>query len=483
MKISLIYPPVSVAERYGVDIGDVGGRQAPLGLLYLASFVMKGGHQAEIIDAEALFLNLETVLEKLKLSKPDCVGISVTTVAFKNAVRLAELVKKEIPGIKIIAGGPHITANKLDAFQNNCFDIGVYGEGEITLLELLDKKFEQDSLAEITGIIYRTRENRLCMNPPRDYIENLDILPNPARELLPDISIYRPPLGCYRKNFAVSIITSRGCPYNCIFCDNNTFGRKIRYFSPDYVVNEIKNVMTDYHASEITFVDDTLPSNHKRFEQILKMIIDEKLKFAWNCMANLNDLNSEILTLMRKAGCWQIAVGIESGDDNVLEIIGKRLTAEKIREKVFLIHNAGIEVKGFFMLGNPGETPESIKKTTALALGLPLKGATCTIATPIKGTELYRMAASGKFGTFRQDADSSKFNYWEPVFTPSALTANELYEAQRTFFKKFYLRPSILFHYASMISNFTILKRCISTSFKIIKSKRKKDMPACFKPI
>ncbi len=473
MKISLVYPYVSVSERYGADIGDIGGRQAPLGILYLSSFLKRKGHEIQLIDAEAERLSDETLLKRLEDFHPDCVGISITTVAYGNSIRIAGLIRKKFNDVRLVAGGPHVTANPSEAIANSAFDFGVAGEGEQTFAELIDNIGNPLKFAEIKGLIYRNSDGKIIINERHESIQELDELPYPDRAALPDIRFYRPPIGCYREEFVVSIITSRGCPYGCIFCDNNTFGRKIRYFSPEYVVGEIEDVLKKYNARELTFVDDTFPSNRKRFRRILELIREKKLQFSWTCMANVNDLDEEILRLMKDAGCWQIAIGIETGDEEVMKVIKKGIATAKVREVANIAHGLGIMMKGFFILGHPTETHESLRKTRELALSLPLTDVVCTIATPIKGTELYEMALSGKYGKFDVSADPSKFNYWEPVFVPTGLTEDVLYNAQYDFYKSFYSRPAIFFIQLKKIRSIKILGRTLLVLFKVLKMKSK----------
>ncbi|HBC85786.1 MAG TPA: hypothetical protein DCZ94_02405 [Lentisphaeria bacterium] len=481
MKISLIYPHVSVSERYGADIGDIGGRQAPLGILYISSWLKEKGHDVQLIDAEAERLPDESLLKRLKFFRPDCIGMSITTVAYSSSVKLAACLRENLNNVVVVAGGPHVTANPSDAIANSAFDFGIAGEGELAFSELLENINNPAKFAEIRGLIYKNSEGGIFINERHEPIQDLDQLPYPDRDALPDIKLYRPPIGCYREEFVVSLITSRGCPYRCIFCDNNTFGRKIRYFSPEYIVGEIEDVLKRFNAKELTFVDDTFPSNRKRFKRILELILEKKLHFSWTCMANVNDLDDEILRLMKDAGCWQIAIGIEAGDDEVMKVIKKGITTAKVREVANSAHRLGIMMKGFFILGHPMETHESMRKTKEFALSLPLTDVVCTIATPIKGTELYEMAASGKYGKFDASADSSRFNYWEPVFVPEGLTEDELYKAQRDFYKSFYVRPVIFFRQLGKIKNIKILLRTMNAVLKILRMKSK-DSRTGFNP-
>lgn len=469
LKVSLIYPGISVKERYGRDIGDIGGRQAPLGLLYLSAYLKKNEYDTQVIDAEALRLTNDEVIKKLTDFSPDVIAISMTTVAYHSTVALAEQINAKFAKLPIIVGGAHVTANPKQTMKCRCFSFGILREGEETLVELLTAIFaKKTDFTAIKGIVFRDNKDQIKITEPRGYIKNIDQLPYPDREALSDIKLYRPPVGCYRENFSVSMITSRGCPYQCVFCDNNTFGRKIRWFSPEYVVREIEYILKKYGAKEISFVDDTFPANRKRFIRILEMFKEKRLRFSWTCMANVNDLDEELLKMMKATGCWQIAVGIESGDNKILKLIRKGTTVEKVKKVVETADELGIIMKGFFMLGHPGETRKSLAKTIKLGLELPLTDLTCTIVTPIMGTELYEMAVSGKYGKFDRETDCSRLNYWEPVFVPKGLSEEELYSVQRDFFKHFYLRKAIIFKQISKIKNIIVFFRMLKTVIKIM---------------
>jgi radical SAM superfamily enzyme YgiQ (UPF0313 family) len=473
MNLSLIYPGVGVVDRYGVDIGEVGGRQAPLGVLSLAAWLKRAGHRVQVVDAEAEHLSDAAVAERLATFAPDLIGVSLTTVAAAAGKRLAGHLRAGLPEVPLVAGGPHVTADPEDALAGDAFDLGIVGEGELVLSEVVANLADRAAWRTLAGVVWRGDDGRVRANqrPPR--IANLDDLPWPAREELADLRLYRPPLGCYREEPVVSLITSRGCPYGCIFCDNNTFGREVRFFSPEHVAAEIAEVLR-LGARELTFVDDTFPLNRRRFARILDLVEAGGHRFPWTCMANVNDLDADVLRRMRRLGCWQIAVGIESGDEGILRTIRKGITLEAIRRTVEAAHRAGILVKGFFMLGHPGETLESLRRTRDLALSLPFTDVVCTLATPIRGTAFHDLVKDGSWGEFMADAPTSRLNYWEPVFVPRGLTAGALYTAQRDFYRRFYLRPGILIRQARKFRSPRLAARALATAIKLARMPRKR---------
>jgi radical SAM superfamily enzyme YgiQ (UPF0313 family) len=191
-------------------------------------------------------------------------------------------------------------------------------------------------------------------------------------------------------------------------------------------------------------------------------------------MANVNDLDEGLLRRMRSLGCWQIAVGIESGDETILKTIRKGISLERIRTTVVAAHRAGILVKGFFMLGHPGETPETLRRTRDLALSLPFTDVVCTLATPIRGTPFHDLVKNGAFGAFDGDAPTARLNYWEPVFVPKDLTADALYAAQREFYRRFYLRPGVLLRQIRKFRRPSTLCRAIVTAGKLLRLRNKR---------
>jgi anaerobic magnesium-protoporphyrin IX monomethyl ester cyclase len=464
MKIVLINPAITSAERYGEDIGAIGGHQAPLGICYLAAFLEKNGYAVSLIDAEAEGLDNGKVLNKIRAFRPDAVGITSTTVAFQRARDLALDIKRYDSCIPIIIGGSHVTANPRETLVFECFDYGVVKEGEITLFELLKALEDNRPSGDMQGLVYR-KAGEVIISPMRPYIRELDLLPFPARHLLSGIKRYLPPLGSYIAKPVVSMMTSRGCPYQCIFCDNNVFGRNVRYHSPAYVASEIENVVDAYGAREIFFLDDTFTVNKERTRGILSLLRKKNLKIRWTCMTRASDVDRELLKEMKEAGCWQISIGVESGNQKVLDFIKKGIKLEGVENVVKWSYEAGIYVKGFFMLGHPIDTPRTIDETINFAKSNPFSDVVVTITTPIPGTELYSMAR--RYGTLRDD-DWSKFSYWKPVFVPHGLTEDYLYKKQRQFYAGFYLRPGIISRQIKKIRSISQLSGYAISIVKII---------------
>ena len=442
--VYLLYPPITKQERYSSDIGSVGGEQIPLGIFYLASYLRKNNYDVHITDAEALKMTTEEVVWEIKELNPAFVGISSTTVAFHRALEVATHIKKEMEDVVTIIGGPHVTSNVNHAMSFGAFDFGVLREGEITLLELLNTISDKMPINKIEGIAYLNHEGKVVVNPFREYIKDLDELPLPAYDLIKDISLYSPPPSNYRTLPVVNIITSRGCPNQCTFCDRNVFGKKYRERSAENVFEEINYLHAKFGIKEIAFVDDTFLINKKRVHELFDLIRENGLKFHWTCMARINNVNYDFLKYLKDNGCWNIAFGIESGDENILKIIRKKISLSKVTEVIDWCYKLKIKTKGFFIVGHPLETVATIDKTIQFARKLRLDAVVVTINTPIPGSPQYEEAS--QYGSI-DTTDWSKFNYWRPVFVPHGLTQELLLKKQKEFYLKFYFRPNIIFRY------------------------------------
>lgn len=456
MQLTLINPPITPQERYGSSIGASGGRHAPLGICYLAAFLEKNGIDVEIIDAEAEGLEYSNIISRIKKFKSDVVGITSTTVAFHRALELANKIKEYNSDIPIIIGGPHVTALPEYTISFDCFDVGVLREGEITTLELLKALDQGTDLKNIDGIVYKDSKKIAHFTKLREYIPDLDILPFPARHLLKDIKLYLPQPMNYRNTPVVSIITSRGCPNRCTFCDRNVFGQRYREHSAEYVVAEIEHLIATYKIKEIVFVDDTFTINKKRVEKIMELMEERGISLDWTCMARVNTVTKSLLKKMKKSGCWHISYGIESGNQETLDLIKKGITLEQVKNAIKWSAHEGIRTKGYFIIGNPKDSLEIINETIDFAKSLPLTDVVVTINTPIPNTESFETASQyGKLDTH----DWSKFSYWQPVFVPDGFDEESLISLQKKFYRDFYFRPSIFLKHLRQIKGINDVKR------------------------
>jgi radical SAM superfamily enzyme YgiQ (UPF0313 family) len=464
MNVYLIQPPVSGEKRYG-KYADVGSYLPPLGLCYLASTLLKNSHNAKIIDGIIENYSFEEIYNKIVSFNTDIMGISATSLFYEPAIKLAEYIKKKNKDLVIIIGGVHISV-VLENGMHDCFDFGVFGEGEETLLELIEAIERKDrEYSKIKGIIYR-KDNKLYKTEPRPLIEDLDSLGHPNIELLEKKFDYKITALVYKRLPMMTIISSRGCPFNCLFCSNDLFGRKYRMNSAEFVLDELEKLVNKYGYKEIMFYEDNFPVDKNRVFDICNGIIERRLKFTWGCSAHANCLSEDKLDIMKKAGCWIISIGIESGDEKIIKIIRKNYNKEHLVKIVKYADKIGIAVRGFFILGNPGETKETLQKTLDLSLKLPLYTVNFCLMSLFPGSEIYKVGH--KYG--QTDYDLSLITGHPSgdklSFIANGFSAEQLINIQKKFYRKFYFRISQIWRILKNINSiYDIIKY-----FKLVKT-------------
>jgi len=460
VDIKFVNPPLTLEERYG-DLASAGSNLPSIGLLMLASVVRKSGFATDVIDAPSLNLSLSQTVDRIFEAPPMVLGITAVTPSVIKAAELARMIKERDGSIVTVLGGPHLTAVPEETMKRFPeFDIGVIGEGESTIVELLTKIKDLNNgkrliskeqwgewsleLEKISGLILRKNGSFKFTNK-RELIKDLNTLPFPAWDLLPDFpDLYKPAAFKYKKLPATYVLTSRGCPHKCIFCDTSVFSRQYRSFSSEYMMEMIKHLYNKYGIREISFEDDTFLIFKKRLVEICESIIRENLDISWTCNGRVHGVDKEILKLMKRAGCWQISYGIESGDQGILDFAEKHIKLEQVERAISLTSEAGILSKGFFILGFPLDNDETIGRTISFAKRLKLNDVTVCMMTPFPGSKIYEIGK--KYGTI--NTDWQDMNLLETVFIPDGLTKEKLENYNRKFLREFYLRPRIIWSYS-----------------------------------
>lgn len=461
-KIIFVVPPIHMDEIWG-ELSEEGSVLPPLGISILASVTRSGGYDTKIMDFIAERISLDGAMERILKEAPDYVGITATTDMLNSAVKLASEIKRCDKGIVTLIGGPHLSAVPIETMEKfKCFDYGFVGESEDALLEFLKASERKDDISSVKGLVLRDN-GRSVYTGVRQPIADMDRIPFPAWDLLPDISkYYKPAMINYKREPVTSLVTSRGCAGQCIFCDASVFGRRVRAYSSGYVIKAMENLIKNYGIKEVCFYDDTFVAFRKRLSEICDVLIERKMDITWSCNARVNLVNPDMLKLMKKAGCWQVAYGIESGSQRVLDTLKKGIRIEQIKEAVKWTKEAGMSTKGFFMLGSPGETREDIEMTRRLMLGIELDDALVEYFTPYPGTEVYGKIKD--YGTFRPQEES--VNTFAISFVPHGLTAEYLKEQFKSFYRSFYLRPRIIWNYIVRLGS---IKKIFSLLLKFIK--------------
>ncbi|NQT22034.1 MAG: radical SAM protein [Candidatus Omnitrophica bacterium] len=446
-KIAFINPSPNLKSLYG-RLSKEASRLPPLGLLYLASTMKSAGYEARIIDAPAQNLsNKEAVSTALEWGAR-YIGVTATTDIIFAAGEIADLIKARTKDTLVIIGGAHVTAVPEDTLNKfRSFDFGIVGEGEKTLKEVVDALESGLNVYEVKGIAYR-KDNKVKITGPRDFVEDLDSLGYPSWQLLPEIpKFYKPTLLNYKRLPAVSLVTSRGCPGKCAFCDTRVFGSRYRMHSADYVLETVRYLKDNFGIKEICFYDDVFTIFKKRLTQICKGFQDSVKGIHWSCQARVNAVDYEMMKMMKKSGCWKISFGIESGADSVLKLMDKRATAEQAKKAIRLAKRAGLEVEGYFILGFFGENSDTIKATNKFIMNSDLDIALLSYFLPLPGSPAYPNA--NKYGEFNEDWENmNAFDSENLQFIPHGMSNKELVKAQKEIYRNFYFRPKTFAKYA-----------------------------------
>ncbi|MBU0759931.1 MAG: B12-binding domain-containing radical SAM protein [Candidatus Omnitrophica bacterium] len=440
MNIVLINVPY--LEVYGkLNVGK--NSSFPLGLGYIAAVLRQAGYNVNLLDPEPQGMDLINIRAYLLQKRPDMVGLSCATANFKNALAIGAIVKEAI-GVTVVLGGVHASALPREILSNfSQFDFLVIGEGEETIVGLaafLESGY--GSLDDIRGIAYR-KDKMIKLTAPRPFmsIEKLAELPFPARDLV-DISLYRPQAHLDRGKPAASMITSRGCPARCTFCASYlTTGYAFRWRSPESVVREIEDLVYNYRIEHIIFVDDTFTFLEDRAKKICQLILEKGLEIDWYCFARADKVSEELLLAMKQAGCFSLLFGVESGDEDILRNIKKGITPQQSKQALDTANRMGFKTLAGFMFGNPGETPETAKKTLDFAVELNPTIASFNILVPYPGTEVFKTHYRERF---KDPATWDSFlpRAVEPVAETEALTNKDLTRWASWAFIRFYaLRP------------------------------------------
>jgi radical SAM superfamily enzyme YgiQ (UPF0313 family) len=475
-KVLFVNPPVSTSAYEWIE--RLGSKLPQIGLCSLAAYTRKQGIQTGLLDAFNLDLKPEAALEQVLEFSPTHIGITAMTSSIGYAAEFAALVKKNNPELITIIGGTHVTAmpeETMEQFPD--FDIGVLGEGEETITEILRLQTNAvpEELAGVKGIIYRAGDGELKKTGARPFIKNLDLLPYPAWDLLPGFpDLYRLTPTNFKRLPTASMVASRGCPYKCTFCDRSVFGNNYRFFSTDYIIGMIGELQAEYDIREVCFYDDTFTVNRKRLTDFCEHLIKNKIKLSWSCLGRVDFADLELLKLMKKAGCWLISYGIESAAQEILDIYRKKTTVEQIEDAVRATKKAGISARGFFIIGGPLETDDTIAQLKTLIKRIPLDDIHLSFYTPIPGSELYKTVH--RYGTFSHEW--SKMHVYTLNFVPHGLTRDKLEKYRSELYRSFYFRPSVLFRYLLIMMNPRRMKEILTRAWaflKLIKIGKKTD--------
>jgi radical SAM superfamily enzyme YgiQ (UPF0313 family) len=469
MKILLINPPTSTEQLYGDwDLSAVDTLCPPLGLLYIAALIRKHNHTVDVVDVPALKWSVQNIVDFVLSSNPDVIGISAMTINIVNAMKIAQNLKDNNITSPIILGGPHITAVPAETLMTCAsFDYGVIGEGEFTFLELIENIQNTQSLNQIQGIAWRDASGEIIVNPPRPFMYDLDILPLPAWDLLPNFPDAYPQNSLETKRLpAASIITSRGCPHKCTFCDRSVFGSRVRSHGAEYTLNMIRHLRDNYSIKDLMILDDNFLLDKEKLFTICDTIIDENMDLKWYCLSHVKFMTEDRLKKIKEAGCWIMEVGIESGCERILRLLNRNTPKAEIAAAIKRAKKTGIRVKGNFIFGLPTETRESLEETIKFATDIDISLFQQGFLTIWPGCELARNAV--EYGNV--ETDWSKLAHFQVSFVPYGLNREDLLQASKKAFIKFYLRPKIILQVLLTLTSLHALHSSFMASTTFLKT-------------
>ncbi len=446
-KILLVHPLGYSADTARKDISRLTNIVPPLGLASIAAFLEKNGMSAGIVDSYARPDSDGIIRRYLSDERPAFMGLSCTTSTFLDGVRLARLAKSLLPDIQVLFGGAHVSALKERILKEfPVIDVIVVGEGEQTLLELMAGGWEDP--ASLTGVVHRAPGGDVRFTGYRPKGLELDSLPFPAYEKLIGFPhAYRLPIFNYPKSPSASIISSRGCPYACTYCDRSVFQRSFRYNSARYMVDHMRFLRQQFGIRHVIFYDDQFTFNRKRIESFTRMLIRKPLGMTFSCAVRAEHIDWDLVRRMKAAGCWMVSLGIETGDASLLARHRQNADLDLLANRIRLLKKAGIRTKGLLMMGLPGETEASIKKSMAYVFSLPLDDFNLTKFTPFPGSPIYRTIH--EHGAFQEEWN--KMDCMNFQFVPRGLTRERLEAFYLKFYKTHYMRLKVLADYATMV--------------------------------
>ncbi len=441
-----------------------------LGLGYLANSI-KDKHEVKILDCMKEDCSLDDYGRYLKDYQPHVVGIQCFTYDIYIVADYLKTTKQILPHAVTIIGGPHPTAMPEESmkFFAKPLDYAFRAEAEEGLPQLLEliesNSVTSRSLSEVKNLIWKD-DDKVVYNPIT-YIADVGKLGMPAWELMPPDTYPKSPFSAFYKRFPVApIITSRGCPYKCTYCQAGIMsGTRMRYRPVSLVIEEIRYLIDRYGVKEFQIIDDNFTLNRKYVMDFCNAIISNHIDITWTCPngIRLDTLNDEMVEAMKSSGCYVISAGIESGSDRILNYVKKRETTKVMMEKVRMIQRHGIEVIGFFILGFPTETLEEMKQTIRFSKALGLIRANFLLFHPIPGTEIYTMLNhTGELMNINYDANS----FAEVAYTPQGITRNQLKNIQRKAFLSFYLRQRQLISLLSNIRSYHHLRYILKRVYR-----------------
>ena len=468
MKILLIKPRYIFVSNHPVQFQ--GSEKAlPLALAYLAAVMEKAGHLIRVLDYQVENQQLESLLSEFQ---PDLVGVTSYSKEFEHAKELMLEVKKYRPDLPVVIGGPHVNAYREQVFEQfRHIDYAIVNEGEETVLELLHFIQGKQDVAGIKGLIYRNNAGHVVFNGQRPFIKDIDTIPPMALHYF-HVNRYHPTAGTFRRLPSVTMLTSRGCPYRCVFCNTDLFGKNVRLRSSENVLSEIEMVIQKYGAREINFCDETLSINRNRMVEICEGLLKRNLEIGWKCSTRVDLVDAELLKLMKRSGCFYIGFGVESGVQATLDRLKKGITLEQTRRVFAECRKVGIDTMAYFMMNVPGESIEDIEQSIRFSREIRPTFLNFELIKPYCGTELRQMIENNQNITINE----ALWEKWESYsagnhlfYVQKDVPESYLHDAYKRAVKDFYIRPSFIMQAFFKIRSFRQLLSYFQSFLNMLK--------------
>lgn len=440
-RLCLVAPPVTAEDRYG-PMASAGNSLPPHAFLYLGAVARQMGWDVTIVDGPAESIPLGECADAVLAHDPDVIGFTTTTMSIAKATTVAQDIRAKRPEVLLMVGGPHITALPAATFERiDAFDLGCAGEGEDALAAVLRHLEAGTDPRDVPNMVSFEDDGRVRFNPPATREVDLAALPPLAWDLLTDFpGRYHAAATYLNRTPFTDLIVSRGCRYRCTFCDNQTFGRSIRALPTDTIMENIDRLVNEYGIRSMFFTDDSLMTLSDQFKDVCERLIERNYDLEWSINVRTSEVNPEILALMRKAGCWQVSYGIESGSWDILKRIKKAATPRMHERALVQTREAGIKSNAYIIIGFPGETHETLAETEAFLKRVHIDTLRVTYFTPFPNTDITEdLEDHGELV-----ADWTKLNFYNIAYIPEALTREDLEKTYRRIMARFYLQPRVL---------------------------------------
>ena len=470
MKVVLALPPISspIKANFVDTFDNESGQYPPIGLLYLAAYLKaNSSHEVTILDCQAENLSHKNAASRLKILQPDVLGIHCLTFHYLDCLKLAENAKIAWPDVTVVVGGPHVHIFPEETLLQSPIDYSMVGEAEVTFSKFVEYVNGSIPRDHVEGLYFLNRAGEPELTKPNPLLPDLDLMPNPARELT-NVSLYNSVLA--KRSSATTLMTSRGCPFTCIYCDRPALGKTFRARSSKNVVDEIEECI-QLGITEFNIFDDTFTIDRKRVVKICEEIIARGLNIRWSCRSRVHLVSPEILTWMKRAGCGRISFGVETADDRVGKILQKGADVAQAEKAIAMTKEAGIEVLADFIIGSPGETKTEIDSTIEFALRTNPTFAQFSIMTPYPATKLYQMGLNEyklyDHDHWREFATNPSPDWETPIWNQH-FSKEELVSMCEEAYNRFYIRPTFIARQLKELQSFGEFVRKARAGLKIL---------------